>query len=102
MSIPTPDSGKPGVRAIQFTGENRREVLLFAYPNLSEDALVGAELMRLPVVIETSEGDVTISAGDYVIRSATGELTAESHERVGRVRTGNGTIPSRPAHGGHR
>ena len=102
MSTPTPDRDKPGVRAIQFTGENRREVLSFAYPNLSEDALVGAELMRLSVVIETPKGDVTISEGDYVIRSATGELSTESRERVGRVRTGNGTVPSRPAHGGHR
>jgi hypothetical protein len=62
------------IEAVQFTGENRREVLSFSYPKLSEDALRGAEVMRLPVVIETLEGDMTASLGDWIIRGIKGEI----------------------------
>jgi hypothetical protein len=56
------------IEAVQFNGSNQREVLSFAYPNLSEDALRGAEVMRLPVVIETPEGSMKASPGDWIIR----------------------------------
>jgi hypothetical protein len=62
------------IEAVQFTGSNHREVLTFVYPDLSEDAIVGAETMRLPVVIETLEGDMTASPGDWVIKGVKGEF----------------------------
>lgn len=62
------------IEAVQFNGENRREVLSFAYPSLSDDALAGAEAMRLPVVIETLEGDMTANPGDWIIKGVAGEL----------------------------
>lgn len=62
------------IDAVQFNGENRREVLSFVYPNLSEDALSGAEIMRLPVVIETLEGDMSASPGDWIIKGVKGKF----------------------------
>lgn len=62
------------IDAVQFTGRNQREVLSFAYPDLSEDALAGAEIMKLPVVISTLEGDMTASPGDFVIKGVQGEF----------------------------
>ena len=62
------------IEAVQFTGSNHREVLSFVYPDLSEDAIVGAETMRLPVVIETMEGDMTASPGDWIIKGVKGEF----------------------------
>lgn len=62
------------IEAVQFTGSNHREVLSFVYPDLSEDAIVGAETMWLPVVIETLEGDMTASPGDWIIKGVKGEF----------------------------
>jgi hypothetical protein len=62
------------VEAVQFTGSNRREVLQFIYPSMSEDGLHGAEEMALPVVIGTLEGDMTVSPGDWIIRGVKGEV----------------------------
>ena len=62
------------IEAVQFTGENRREVLKFAMPKLSKTALDGAETMRLPVVISTLEGDMTASPGDWIIKGVNGEF----------------------------
>lgn len=62
------------IEAVQFDGRNRREVLCFVYPNLSEDALLGAEAMRLPIVIETLEGGMTVSPDDFVIKGVKGEF----------------------------
>ncbi len=62
------------IEAVQFTGRNQREVLSFIYPDLSEDALRGAEVMNLPVVISTLEGDMTASPGDWVIKGVQGEF----------------------------
>lgn len=62
------------IDAVQFDGENRREVLSFVYPDLSEDALRGAEIMKLPVVISTLEGDMTASPGDWIIKGVKGEF----------------------------
>jgi hypothetical protein len=59
---------------MQFLGDNRCEVLSFIYPDMSEDGLRGAEVMRLPVVIGTLEGDMTVSPGDWVIRGVKGEF----------------------------
>lgn len=62
------------VEAVEFSGSNRREVLRFIYPSMSEDGLRGAEEMALPVVIGTLEGDMTVSPGDYVIKGVQGEF----------------------------
>lgn len=62
------------IEAVQFTGANQREVLSFAYPNLSEDALFAAETMSLPVVIGTLEGDMKASCGDWIIKGVNGEF----------------------------
>ena len=62
------------VEAIKFDGTNHREILKFIYPDMSETGLAGAEEMKLPIVIETLEGDMNVSVGDYVIRGIQGEL----------------------------
>lgn len=62
------------IEAVRFDGENRREALSFIYPDMSEDGLRGAEAMRLPIVIETLEGDMTVSPGDWIIRGVKGEF----------------------------
>lgn len=62
------------IDAVQFTGQNQREVLKFMYPNLSKTALNGAQKMNLRVVIDTKEGSMTASPGDWIIRGVHGEL----------------------------
>ena len=62
------------IEAVQFTGSNHREVLKFCYPDMSEDGLAGAEIMRLPIVIETLEGHMTASVGDWIIKGVKGEF----------------------------
>lgn len=62
------------VKAIKFTGENREAVLRFAMPQLSDDAINGAVVMQLPIVINTLEGDMLVSQGDYVIQGIKGEF----------------------------
>ena len=62
------------IEAVQFTGSNRREVLQFTYPSMSEDGLRGAEVMALPVVIATLEGDMTASPGDWIVQGGKGEF----------------------------
>lgn len=62
------------IEAVQFTGSNHRDVLEFMYPDMSEDALIGAAKMRLPVVIKTKEGDMTASPGDWIIQGVSGEF----------------------------
>jgi len=62
------------IEAVQFTGKNQREALSFVYPNLSKVALSGAEIMGLPVVISTLEGDMTANPGDWIIKGVKGEF----------------------------
>lgn len=62
------------VEAVKFDGTNHREILKFIYPGMSETGLAGAEKMKLPIVIETLEGDMNVSIGDYVIRGVQGEF----------------------------
>lgn len=77
------------IEAIQFTGNNIREVLAFCRPNLSEDALDGAQVMNLPVIITTLEGDMKASIGDWIIKGVKGEfypckpdIFSETYERA--------------------
>ncbi len=62
------------VEAIKFDGTNCREVLEFIHPDMPKIRLAGVEKIKLPIVIETLEGDMDVSVGDYVIRGIQGEL----------------------------
>jgi len=62
------------IEAVQFTGNNRGEVLRFICSDLSEEALLGAEKMMLPVVIETLEGNMSASVGDWIIKGIKNEF----------------------------
>ena len=62
------------IEAVQFTGSNQSEVLRFCRPGLTEDAYEGAQIMALPVVITTLEGDMTASPGDFIIKGVKGEF----------------------------
>lgn len=53
-------------KQVTFNGNNRREVLQFVFPELSETALSGAEIMKLPIVIPTRSGDYTVKPGETV------------------------------------
>ena len=52
-------------KAIQFTGNNRAEVLKFCRPKLSKTALEGARVMSLPVYVPTCV-KVNIMPGQWV------------------------------------
>jgi hypothetical protein len=62
------------IDAIQVTGNNQAQALKLAYPDLSKDALKGAQIMKLPVVIVTPAGETTVAAGDWIVRDQDGEL----------------------------
>lgn len=61
------------IEAVQYT-DNRKEILKFIYPEMTEGTLDSIDKMNLPVVIETLEGDMTVSDGDYVIKGIQGEF----------------------------
>lgn len=67
---------QPGTeaQAVRYSGGNRREVLRFAYPTLSDTALEAAEAMALPVIVATPDGDQTVRDGDWVVRGEDGEI----------------------------
>ncbi len=56
------------IEAIQYTGENGTEILKFMFPNIEPDAKSFNE------TIETLEGDMHCSAGDYIIKGLNGEF----------------------------
>ena len=69
------------VEAIQYTGLNRIECLTFIGPNFDED-------LSYPNV-QTLEGNMKVSVGDYIIRGVKGEyypckpdVFASSYEEV--------------------
>lgn len=62
------------IEAVQFTGHNQDEVLHLVYPQMSQTGLNGAKEMNLPVVIETLEGTMTASPGDFIIKGVKDEL----------------------------
>jgi hypothetical protein len=62
------------IEAVQFTGHNQDEVLHLIYPQMSKVGLEGAKTMGLPVVIETLEGTLTASPGDFIIKGVQGEF----------------------------
>lgn len=62
------------VQAIKYTENNREEAFRFALPECSDDAVNGFMRMNLPLVIETPEGDMNVSYGDYIIKGVKGEF----------------------------
>jgi hypothetical protein len=88
------------IEAIQFTGWNQDEVLAFAIPDLSKEACRAAKTMKLPVVIETLEGNMTATPGDWIIRGIKGEcypcapdVFALTYEPVESQTVANGAQP---------
>lgn len=62
------------IEARQFTGHNQSEILAWARPGLSKDALNAAQVMRLPVIIPTLEGEMKADPGDWIIQGVKGEF----------------------------
>ena len=58
------------IQAIQFTGENTQEVLDL----VPEARMILDENKEYQLVIDTLEGRMTVSGGDYVIRGIQGEF----------------------------
>lgn len=62
------------IEAVQFDGSNHREVLVFMDPSMNENSAAVSQSMQLPLVIQTLEGRMRVSVGDWVIRGVKGEL----------------------------
>jgi len=62
------------IEARKFNGSNRAEILAWARPELSQDALHAAQVMRLPVFIPTLEGEMKADPGDWIIKGVNGEF----------------------------
>ncbi len=62
------------VEALQYTGNNKKEVLSFVYPDMTQTGIGGAVAMDLPIVIETLEGDLIAAIGDFIIKGVKGEF----------------------------
>ena len=54
------------IEAIQYTGENAKEVINFVNSNIKVE--------DVDLIINTLEGDMTISNGDFVIKGVNGEF----------------------------
>ncbi|GEM_PF-1935867 len=59
------------IEAIQWTGENCAEVLLFAGFNKRN---IGEVYENCPLIIHTIEGDMTANIGDYIIKGVNGDF----------------------------
>ena len=62
------------IEAHQFTGDNHAQILAWARPNLGEDALTAAQIMKLPIYIPTLEGEMKANPGDWIIKGVKGEF----------------------------
>lgn len=60
------------IEAVQFTGLNLSECLQFT--GVSKDSADGCEVMNLPFFIDTLEGSMRVSPGDWVIKGVNGEF----------------------------
>lgn len=56
------------IEAIQWTGDNSSEVLRFMFPDIEPDATASVE------TIQTLEGKLHVTVGDWIIRGVKGEL----------------------------
>lgn len=59
------------IEAIQWTGKNCAEVLLFAGFNKRN---IGDVYENCPLIIHTIEGDMTANIGDYIIKGVNGDF----------------------------
>lgn len=59
------------IEAVRWTGSNTDEILAFCITKASVRRLRGG---MSPIVIETLEGDLTVSPGDWVIRGVKDEF----------------------------
>ena len=57
------------IEAVQWTGKNLDEVNRFIGDGQDDELRPG-----VPILIETSEGDMTAQVGDWIIRGIKGEL----------------------------
>ena len=62
------------ISAIQYKPSNIRATFAFCKPDLSNDALDGVAAMRAPLFIETLEGTMEATYGDYIIQGVAGEF----------------------------
>ena len=69
------------VEAMQWTGDNTRDVSLWHTPDLSPHVLPSGWWLRrsgatgvFELVIETTEGPLVAAIGDWIIRAPTGEV----------------------------
>lgn len=60
------------IEAMQYTGNNLADCLVWAL-GVSRESADGCQIMKLPLVIPTLEGDHTASPGDWIIRGVKGE-----------------------------
>lgn len=60
------------IDAIQFTGENLSECLVFT--GVSKDAADGCQEMGMPLIIDTLEGSMRADPGDFIIKGVKGEF----------------------------
>ena len=61
------------IEAMQYTGDNLADCLVWAC-GVSRESAEGCQVMRLPLVITTPEGDMTASPGDWIIKGVKGEF----------------------------
>lgn len=61
------------IEALQFTGSNLAECLVWALGTSPESA-EGCAIMNLPLFIPTLEGDMRVSPGDWIIKGVKGEF----------------------------
>ena len=73
------------INAIQYKPSNIRATFAFCKPDLSSDALDGVTAMRAPLFIETLEGTMEASYGDYIIQGVAGEFTRARHKYLNRL-----------------
>ncbi len=62
------------IEARQLTDGNRGDILRWTRPNMTPDAYRVADIMRLPVIIPTLEGEMEASVGDWIIKGIKGEF----------------------------
>ncbi len=56
------------IEAIQYTGQNGTEILRFMFPDIEDDGVPFDE------TINTLEGDMHTSVGDFIIKGLNGEF----------------------------
>jgi len=60
------------IEALQWTGENVSEI--FEFCSMSYRAIINPETSEMGLIIQTLEGPMTASIGDYIIKGIKGEF----------------------------